>query len=245
MPEASAVLAESRTLDFSQHLLNLANEHPCSSHPLFDFLESNELDDRQAAALLRNYDAHASVLRRLLLNAAAIMPEHAVPFVLENVRNEYGNGDYARNHQDQLRDLAWSCGISRDDFFACKIQNGVSEFIKAATQFYSPSRNAIAGRRSGAGMRTAAIVAGAVSATEILAIKEFVYIQKPFARRGLEHHIWFHHITIEEEHTDESLSLARCFEESEAGVRGVEFGLTGVLDANCSLYDGLLAACQI
>lgn len=233
MPDSST-LAESRQLDFSQRLLDIAEQHPCSRHPLFEYLEANQLSNKQVAALLRNYDAHASVLRRLLLSAAAIMPEHAVPFVLENVRNEYGNGDYSRNHQDQLRDLVWSCGISREEFFQSKVQKGISLFIQAATSFYSA--------KSSGGMKTAAIVAGAITATEILAIKEFTYIQKPFFERGLQHHIWFHHLTIEEEHTDESLMLARCFESSPAGVKGVEFGLSGILDANLNLYDGLLAA---
>lgn len=231
-------LPESNARDlFAAKLLNLANDHPCSKHPLFAYLEESELNDMQVASLLRNYDAHASVLRRYLLNAAAMMPEYAVPFVLENVRNEYGNGDYSGNHQDQLRDLVWSCGIKRESYFSCKIQAGISKFLKDASKFYSP-------KNSGEvkGMRKAAIIAGAITATEILAIKEFASIQKPFARRGLGHHIWFHHVEIEAEHTDDSLNLALCFSDSKAGLEGVLYGLRGVLDSNMHLYDGLLCA---
>ncbi len=228
---------ERRRNEICAHLRAIAERHPCSSHPLFDYLEKNELSNRQVAALLRNYDAHASVLRRFLLNAAAIMPEFAVPFVLENVRNEYGNGDYSKNHQDQLRDLVWASGISRDEYFSCKIEKGVSDFLRDAAKFYSPRRHNLGGK-----FKPAAVVAGAISATEILAIKEFAFIQKPFFKRGLEHHIWFHHVFIEAEHTDESLELALCFMDSANGMKSVEHGLNGVLDANLHLYDGLLSS---
>lgn len=229
--------ADTRRVELCAHLKAMAERHPCSSHPFFDYLEKNELSNKQIASLLRNYDAHASVLRRFLLNAAAIMPEYAVPFVLENVRNEYGNGDYSQNHQDQLRDLAWSSGISRDEYFSCRINKGISNFLREAAKFYSPRRHELSRK-----FRPAAVVAGAISATEILAIKEFAFIQKPFFKRGLEHHIWFHHVFIEAEHTDESLALALCFMDEPGGLKSVEHGLNGVLNANLHLYDGLLAS---
>src|SRR5437016_2291594 len=76
-------------------LRGLAQSHLCWSHPLFARLEGARLTTEQCAALLRNYDEHAGALRRLLLKAATIMPEEAVTYVLENVRNEYGNGNPA------------------------------------------------------------------------------------------------------------------------------------------------------
>lgn len=236
--EASSLLAKDNGSAASMQLLlrRKAEEHSCASHPLFEFLENNELSNRQVASLLRNYDAHASVLRRLLLNAATLMPEEAVPYVLENVRNEYGNGDYSRNHQGQLRDLAFSCGVSSDDFHNAEIQVGVKEFIKEATRFYSPKRELPDG------MKVAAVVSGAITATELLAIKEFVCMQKAFSRRGMQHHIWFHHCSIELEHSDESVALAMYFVEKQNELASVEYGLNGVLDANIHLYDGLLSS---
>ncbi|MBX9723552.1 MAG: iron-containing redox enzyme family protein [Candidatus Obscuribacterales bacterium] len=231
-------LPQSSAASTVERLLALANSHACSSHALFDLLENANLSDMQVAALLRNYDAHASVLRRLLLNAASIMPEEAVPFVLENVRNEYGNGDYAGNHQDQLRDLAWSCGISKEQFFAVEIKKGIRDFIKSASQFYSPKG------RLPSGMKRAAIVAGAITATELLAIKEFAQMQKAFASRKQQHHIWFHHVSIEQEHFDESMALALFFADKNDQSNAVEFGLNGVLSANVRLYDGLLESLQ-
>lgn len=223
--------------DYGEKLRAIAAEHACSQHPLFEMLDSIQLTKLQAAHLLRNYDAHASVLRRYLLRAAAIMPEEAVPLVLENVRNEYGNGDYSKNHQDQLRDLAWKSGVSRAVFFEAKVNNGIKAFIKAARLYYCPRKGT-----HGAGMKNPAIVAGAITATEILAVKEFASMQKAFASLGLAEHHWFHHVTIEQEHRDESVALAKYFEERHDAAKSVEFGLKGVLDANIYLYDGLLAA---
>lgn len=217
-------------------LLKLAEEHPCSRHELFNVLENEHLNQKQAASLLRNYDAHASVLRRLLLHAASIMPEPAVPFVLENVRNEYGNGNYARNHQFQLTSLAEACGISQVEFMSVRIEKGIKQFIKEAVRYYK--RGGTAGRR----LKRPAITAGAITATELLAIKEFAFMQKAFSKLGHKHHIWFHHVSIEIEHSDESVALALYFCGEPQGVSAVEHGLLGVLDANIFLYDGLLAA---
>lgn len=223
--------------DYGDALRAMASHHPCSQHLLFDRLESIQLTQLQAARLLRNYDAHASVLRRYLLRAAAIMPEEAVPLVLENVRNEYGNGDYSKNHQEQLRDLAWKAGVTKATFFKAKVNAGIKAFIKAARLYYCPGKGT-----HGAGMKNPAIVAGAITATEILAVKEFALMQKAFVSLGLAEHHWFHHVTIEQEHRDESVALAKYFEEKHDAAKSVELGLKGILDANIYLYDGLLAA---
>src|SRR5262245_58694831 len=76
---------------WTSHLKSLAGSHDCAQHPLFARLDACEPTPARIAGLLRNYDAHAGVLRRLLLKAAAIMPEKACGYILENVRNEYGN----------------------------------------------------------------------------------------------------------------------------------------------------------
>src|SRR5581483_9422771 len=89
----------------ARYLTELASSHPCRQHPLFAHLRTRTLSKEQAVSLLVNYDAHATLLRRLLLKAAAFMPEPAVGFILENVRNEYGNGDYRLCHQGQLRSI--------------------------------------------------------------------------------------------------------------------------------------------
>jgi len=237
-PTKIADVEEQRQKD---HLLELAHNHACSSHKLFDFLQEASLTNQQVAALLRNYDAHASVLRRLLLNAAGMMPEAAVTYVLENVRNEYGNGDFSENHQGQLRSLAWDCGVSPEEFFSCRIHPDIGAFIKAASTFYAPGNSC---PQSLGRIKKAAITAGAITATELLAIKEFAYLQKAFSRRGLAHHIWFKHVEIEVEHSDESLDLALHFAKEADGLKCVEYGMLGVLDANVRLYDGLLAVAQ-
>lgn len=218
-----------------ERLLALAAEHPCSRHPLFEALENTKLTIRQAGRLLKNYDAHASVLRRLLLKAATFMPEAAVGYVLENVRNEYGNGDYSKNHQFQLQDVAWRTGVSKHDYAVIPVESGIKRFITEATFYYSPGCGSLP-----EGMMKAAVAAGAITATEILAIKEFRQLQHAFRAFELEHHIWFHHVAIEEEHTDESLALALYFIEHHHADDSVEYGLRGVLDANMFLYDGLL-----
>ncbi len=219
------------------HLLTLANTHRCASHPLFAALDSRQLTVDQAGALLKNYDAHASVLRRLLLKVASFMPEPAVGFVLENVRNEYGNGDYSHNHQWQLQDVAWKAGVSQQRYRQLPVQAAIKRFIRQAASFYSPPCGSVP-----KGMQKAAIAAGAITATEVLAITEFRHLQRAFHNFGLEKHIWFHHVTIEEEHTDDSLALALYFITNHKTLASVEYGMSGVLDANIHLYDGLLAA---
>lgn len=215
-------------------LHQLAQTHSCSAHPLFAYLRSETLTRPQIACLLKNYDAHASVLRRLLLKAAAIMPEAAVGYILENVRNEYGNGDYRRNHQAQLQDVAWSAGVSQDEYLAVPIKPEIKRFISEATKFYAPTR---ANRHY-----KPAVAAGAITATELLAIEEFKALQCAFAKLGLAHHIWFHHVTIEEQHSDDSVALALHFMTKPQWHQSVLYGLQGILEANVYLYDGLFSA---
>lgn len=223
----------------SERIKSLALNHSCARHPLFERLRKDRFDLPQVAALLRNYDAHASVLRRLLLKAATLMPEPAVGFILENVRNEYGNGDYNKAHQWQLKDLALQAGVTDDAFKAAKIEPGTKKFIQTVPRYYDPKP------ASAAGFMRAAVSAGAITATEILALEEFKALQTAFGQFGLEHHIWFDHVRVEAEHTDESIQLAEYFIDQHNAVRAVEYGLNGVLEANVYLYDGLLSAvCQ-
>lgn len=231
MTSSTALLSRSQ-----RSIKDRALAHQCASHPLFLFLAQHSLDMRQVAALLRNYDAHASVLRRLLLKAVTLMPEAAVGFILENVRNEYGNGQPDQAHQLQLLDLAQQAGVRQDLFWAQPIQSGVKQYIKEATKYYFP-RGPLRG-----GMNRAAIAAGAITATEILALEEFKAMQLAFARLGLQDHIWFNHVKVEAEHTDESIQLAIFFMEHYEAHESVQFGLSGLLNANVMLYDGLLSA---
>lgn len=220
-----------------QRLLATARDHACSSHPLFSYLETAELSVNQCAALLRNYDAHAGVLRRMLLHAAALMPERAVGFILENVRNEYGNGNQEHRHQLQLLSLATLVGVDQEVFDSVRIQPGVRSYIKSVVNYYKPT-----GKQHPKSLMRPAIAAGAITATEILALEEFRAMQKAFTKHGLADHIWFDHVNVEAEHTDESLALALFFIEVHNASEAVYFGLNAVLEANCSLYDGLLAA---
>jgi hypothetical protein len=227
-----------------QRLLHLVGTHACARHALFDYLSSRRLTAAQVAALLKNYDAHASVLRRLLLKAATLMPEPAVGFVLENVRNEYGNGNYAGNHQAQLREVATMSGATAELWQSSIISPEIGEFIKRASELYFPQRTRVPGSRC-----LAAVAAGAITGTELMAIKEFEALQVAFDKFGLADHVWFNHVTIEAEHSDESLQLALYFinkqssHENTHDLRAdVEFGLTGILGANVYLYDGLLNA---
>jgi Iron-containing redox enzyme len=233
----SATLSASKVESNASHLTVLASQHPCWSHPFFDALVERRLSVKQVAGLLRNYDAHASVLRRLLLKAAGIMPEPAVGYVLENVRNEYGNGDYSLNHQAQLRDVARQAGVSFDQFDSVRIEDGVREFCKRAVGFYTPSPQSVPH-----GYLKSAVSAGAITATELLAIKEFQCLQIAFAKLDLAHHIWFQHVAIEEAHSGESLDLALHFVDHNDALASIEFGMLGILNANIRLYDGLLAA---
>ncbi|MBS1996760.1 MAG: iron-containing redox enzyme family protein [Cyanobacteria bacterium SZAS LIN-2] len=219
--------------------------HPVARHAIFDRLNScreGGLEQHQAGMLLRNYDAHASHLRRLLLKAATIMPEKAVGFILENVRNEYGNGKVEDRHQLQLQDLAWQIGLTQKTYDKYPIQPGIKRFIKDVTAFYYPLRqfNDLPAQKRI--KRRAAVAAGAITATELMAVEEFKSLQQAFFSFGLEHHIWFDHVTIECEHLEDSVNLALYFLEEKAEYKDdVLFGLKGVLDANMHLYDGLLA----
>jgi pyrroloquinoline quinone (PQQ) biosynthesis protein C len=221
-----------------QTILALAQEHACARHPLFAYLQTASLTVNQCAALLRNYDAHATVLRRLLLRAASIMPEKAVGFILENVRNEYGNGRPEHRHQLQLLSLATAVGVDPAAFAGCKIEPGVREYLNVVVKHYYP----IGKHGFAAGLLRPAITAGAVTATEIFALEEFRAMQQAFARHGQGDHIWFDHVNVEIEHTDESLALAMFFIEEHQAADAVYFGLRAVLEANCKLYDGLLTA---
>lgn len=225
--------------DAVKWIRNQADTHACFRHPLFSCLESIQLTSRQAGRLLRNYDAHATALRRLLLQAATIMPEEAVGFILENVRNEYGNGCPDKRHQLQLLDVAWQAGVDQNLWTNLPVHEEINTYIELVTPLYYPVlqdwtkpifRPAIAG--------------GAIAATELLAIREFQYLQKAFAKLNLEHHIWFDHVNIEVEHGDESLDLALFFINRHDAFKEVEFGLQGVLSANICLYDGLLSCLQ-
>jgi pyrroloquinoline quinone (PQQ) biosynthesis protein C len=229
----SATVSAEPSATHKQRLRRLAESHACAKHPLFDRLGQGKLSVTQAAAVLRNYDAHASVLRRLLLQAATLMPDPAVGFVLENVRNEYGNGNYACNHQGQLLDVAAKAGVSPAMWQAAPMQAGVERFIESVSRLYYPSEQT---------PLREAVAAGAITATELLAIEEFAALQKAFAHFGLSNHVWFDHVLIEQEHSDESLLLALHFMDSSDGLAAVERGMNAVLTANLDLYDGLLAA---
>lgn len=224
------------SLATGDRIKELALNHACAKHPLFDYLRTETLSVMQVAALLRNYDAHAAVLRRLLLKAAALMPEAAVGFILENVRNEYGNGDYSKAHQWQLKDLAIQAGVTDDAFRQAKIEAGTKKFIQIATRFYDPKPSTAAGHLR------AAVSAGAITATEILALEEFKALQVAFSQFDLQNHIWFDHVNVEAEHTDESIQLAEYFIAKHNATNAVEYGLRGVLDGNVWLYDGLLSS---
>lgn len=223
--------------EWSTRLQDLAASHACSGHELFIRLESIEPTRNRVSALLRNYDAHAGLLRRLLIKAAAIMPEEACGYVLENVRNEYGNGDPGKRHQLQLLDLARQAGVKEDQFRNEGIKPGIRSFMRQVVSLYNPRPE-----QCPPGLKRSAISAGAITATEFLAIKEFRYMQKFFAKLGLEHHIWFNHINVEVEHFEEASALAIYFIMEHQASQAVEHGLTGVLNANVALYDGLLDA---
>jgi hypothetical protein len=215
----------------------MAAEHPCARHPLFDYLDRTKLNHQQICGFLANYDAHASLLRRLLLKAATIMPEEAVGYILENVRNEYGNGNPDHRHQLQLHDLSVRAGVSVEELQKAPLEAGVKKYMEQVPQFYFPEPS---GQESL--LMTPAISAGAITATEILAIEEFRHMQNSFAFFGLDQHIWFDHVTVEVEHSEDSVALAVFFADTEDGVESVLKGLKSVLDANVHLYDGLLAA---
>lgn len=227
----------------ADYLVEMAAAHPCWSHKLFERLRTEPLSRSQARMLLTNYDAHAGLLRRLLLNAACVMPEAAVGFVLENVRNEYGNGSYAECHQGQLRELISLVdpdGESREGSVevavdASVVRKGVRGFMRDIVRYYRPHKHEIP-----RGLYKPAIVAGAITATEIMALEEFKAMQSAFRSFGLAEHRWFDHVMVESEHGDESLCLAEYFIDEKNARESVEFGMRGSLEANLHLYDGLL-----
>mgnify|MGYP003393331054 CR=1 FL=1 len=232
--------------DMSLSLRTFANEHEAFNHPLFTALRTHKLTPRAAGRLLKNYDAHASHLRRLLLKAATIMPESAVGFILENVRNEYGNGIDSERHQLQLQDVAFSAGVSSEDYRNYKVEKAVKTFIKAVTPLYFPieqhtSKHAPQFKKQTSALSKAAIAAGAITATELMAVEEFKSLQIAFRQFDLQDHIWFDHVRVEEEHSGDSIALALYFLTRHQSYEAVEFGLNGVLNANLYLYDGLLA----
>lgn len=214
----------------------IAHAHPCANHRLFDYLRREKFDIKAAGALLRNYDAHASVLRRLLLKTAGIMPEAAATFILENVRTEYGAGDPQARHQLQLLDLSHKIGIGDQVFKKFRIEDGIKKFIKNVCPLYYPIKNKNPNKYC-----NAAVAAGAITATEILAIAEFSAAQIYFSQAGLAHHIWFDHVYIEVDHAEESQALARYFIEI-GKMDDLMYGFNSLLDTNIHLYDGLLAA---
>lgn len=228
----------------ASYLKDLAFSHQCASHALFARLndaERNPISARQAVALLVNYDAHAGLLRRLLLKAAAFMPEAAVGFILENVRNEYGNGDYSLCHQGQLRDV-----IERvkqigklHGFNEPPLQKGVKTYIREVVDYYHPHGQNVEIK---SGMYGPAITAGAVTATELMALEEFKSMQVAFRQFELDYHPWFDHVNVECDHGEESLALAEYFIENHNAAHAVEYGFNKTLEANLSLYDGLLEA---
>jgi hypothetical protein len=235
--EVSTAVAPKLLSSHGEQLMAIAFSHACARHRWFEAVAGLNPSNAQIAALLRNYDAHASVLRRLLLKAATLMPETAVGFILENVRNEYGNGDNKNRHQLQLIDLAHAAGVSSEEFHRARIEEGVRDYIDQVIPFYYPHKTELNKK-----MYRPAVAAGAITATEVMALEEFRAMHKAFARRGLGKHIWFDHLTVEAEHTGESVALAVHFIENFDGLEAVVYGLTGVLQATVRLYDGLYEA---
>ncbi|MFA6212293.1 MAG: iron-containing redox enzyme family protein [Candidatus Obscuribacterales bacterium] len=232
--------------DMGLALTNYAKEHQAYNHPLFEALRTKQISRASAGRLLKNYDAHASHLRRLLLKAATIMPESAVGYILENVRNEYGNGVDSERHQLQLQDVAFSTGVSPQDYRNFSVERAVKKFIKAVTPLYFPieqhtAKHAPLFNEQTSSFSKAAIAAGAITATELMAVEEFKALQIAFRQFDLQDHIWFDHVRVEEEHSGDSIALALYFLNKHQSFEAVEFGLKGVLNANMHLYDGLLA----
>jgi hypothetical protein len=230
------------------YLKETASSHPCAKHPLFERLnraDEQPLTPAQASAMLVNYDVHAGLLRRLLLSAAAYMPEPAVGFVLENVRNEYGNGDYTRCHEGQLHDVIDRVckigGIESDTVIRNEglVKCGVRMYMRTVVDFYQPTSE---DGKPIKDMRGPAITAGAITATELMAIEEFKAMQIAFRKFQLADHRWFDHVNVECDHGEESLALAEYFIDKNNEREAVEFGFMNTLAANVHLYDGLLDA---
>ena len=228
----------------AEAVLALAEVHPCANHQLFFKLKNEPLSRSQACALLRNYDAHATVLRRLLLKSASIMPEKAVGFVLENVRTEYGSGDVTDHHQLQLKSLAFAAGVSEAEFNRTKIEDGVREYIQTVVPLYVPPKSSSSQPPHSKQLYRPAVSAGAITATEIMSVEEFRSMQAAFKSLDLADHIWFDHVKWEQEHTSESLDLSLYFIKNHQAFSSVEFGMKGVLDATVRLYDGFVAAIE-
>lgn len=225
------------------YLKDLALSHACASHPFFTRMRKAEelpITPLQAVAVLSNYDAHASLLRRLLLKAAAYMPEAAVGFVVENVRNEYGNGDYALCHQGQLRDVidrVRLIGNLREQSQVLSLSKGVKTYIARIGRYYHPKS---VGKING--FYGPAITAGAITATELMAIEEFRAMQIAFKKFELDLHPWFDHVNVECDHGEESLALAEYFIKNFDAADAVDYGFKHTLATNVHLYDGLLEA---
>ncbi len=139
-------------------------------------------------------------------------------------------------HQGQLRDLMFKLAMLAPGVHPDRISSGVRAYMKAVVEFYDPT-NAETNDNS---FYLPAVIAGAISATEIMALDEFRSLFHTFHDFKLQKHIWFDHVTVEAEHTDEALALAEYFLASASAKKAVEYGFNGVLDANCHLYDGLM-----
>lgn len=220
-------------------LKRLILEHPIIEHDWFKILHEERVDPERLIKLLFNYDAHAALLRRLLLKACVLMPEGAVGFVLENVRTEYGSGDYSKAHHFQILDLikklGETCKVDTDDSLK-EISQGVHQYMLEVPSFFSPEE-----LEPEEGMYAPCVSAGAILATEVLAELEFKALQHAFKPFGLHEHIWFNHLTVEKEHADESFNLALYFlNEDDRCMESLEFGIGGILMCNSSLYNGFL-----
>ncbi len=94
-------------------------------------------------------------------------------------------------------------GVSVEELQKAPLEAGVKKYMEQVPQFYFPEQ---IGHESV--LMTPAISAGAITATEILAIEEFRHMQNSFAFLGLHQHIWFDHVTVEVEHSEDSVALA-------------------------------------
>jgi hypothetical protein len=113
----------------------------------------------------------------------------------------------------------------------------VRTYIRNVVDYYHPKETEGAERFYGP-----AIAAGAITATELMAIEEFKAMQVAFHNFDLAYHPWFDHVNVECDHGDESLLLAQYFIEKHDAGKSVEFGFNQTLATNVHLYDGLLEA---
>ena len=225
------------------HLKSLILEHPCANHEWFKLMEETQIRPEKLVRFLINYDVHATLLRRLLLKAACIMPEPAVGYILENVRTEYGSGDYKKAHQLQLLDLLKTLAIKFNiqvEGEVKKVSEGVRQYLNEIPAFYIPDEESTDGVNT---FEAQAISAGAIGATELLAMKEFSSMKRAFDVYSLGDHIWFDHVRHEKEHAEDSFDLIKYFLQlDESNTESIELGIGGVLMCNTSLYDGFLEA---